>query len=280
MEEKKHVGRPTNEEVASRKKKKVVKYSLITVISILLVGGIALFLNRDNIDFSSLMGASIFKRYNYVVNHYDGGSYISIDQKNVISLTNSSSCKVILGSNKATCEIKPMAGSPESGITGYGLVVYAKKKGNVTVRVTGKNKRGKTSSKNIRIKISNDIQPPVCEISAPATVKRNSELVATVTCNENVTFTEEGERYNNTSGFSAKYNSVLKNQKCKTFNYYYSYIQRVEKINNKTYKLYHYIPKDACLTNDLRLVVFNNTFKDSAGNISFAELESKPLSIK
>ena len=74
MSEKQHVGRPTNEEVAKRKKKKNIKMFLIIFLCVLLVGGIALFLNRDNIDFSSLMGNSATKSYTYFDNNGNGYS--------------------------------------------------------------------------------------------------------------------------------------------------------------------------------------------------------------
>ena len=279
MEKMKHVGRPTNEEVAKRKKKKIVKYSLFAIAFILLVGGIVLFINRDNIDFSSLMGNSASKTYNYKVNSYS--SYYKNNKEVVtgfykLSLNTSklnkygyTSC-VVNDTKYATCNVYNNK-----------LEVYAKKKGVVSIKIYGKNKKNKTVSKNIKVKINSDFRSPTCKIStASIAVSKGKTLKATVTCNEDVKFTSEGEKYNNKNHFSAKYNSVLYNQNCETYNHYYSYIQKVEKINNKSYKLYYYIPKDACSSKDFRLVVFQKTFMDSNGNMNINQFESKKISIK
>lgn len=278
MDEKKHVGRPTNEEVASRKRKRVVKVSLITLACVLLFGGLFVFLNRDNIDFSSIMGNSASKTYNYKVNSYS--SYYKNNKEVVtgfykLNLNTSklnkygyTSC-VVNDTKYATCKVYNNK-----------LEVYAKKTGVVSIKIYGKNKNNKTVSTNINVKINSDFRSPICKINkASIAISKGKTLTATVKCNEDVTFTSEGKKYNNTNHFSAKYNSVLYNQNCET-DIYYSYIQKVEKINNKSYKLYYYIPENACSSKDFRLVVFQNTFMDSNGNININQFESKKISIK
>lgn len=51
-----HVGRPTNEEVNNLKKKKILKIVLSLTGIIFVLGGLFLFLNRDNLELSSVMG--------------------------------------------------------------------------------------------------------------------------------------------------------------------------------------------------------------------------------
>lgn len=54
-----HVGRPTNEEVSKYNKKKKLKIIGIIASIIVVVGGIFLFLNKDNLELSGIMGNSV-----------------------------------------------------------------------------------------------------------------------------------------------------------------------------------------------------------------------------
>ena len=80
---KNHVGRPTNQEISFRKKKKIIKI----VIPVVIVGGMFLALNYTKL--SSLMGNSVSSKY-YCENNdklsYNGEKYICTSTKNQILL--------------------------------------------------------------------------------------------------------------------------------------------------------------------------------------------------
>ena len=266
MEEKKHVGRPTNEEVASRKKKKVVKYSLITIVSILLLGGVTLFFNRDKLDFSSMMGLSIFKTYKYVVNYsvtnYKGekeGFYHQFLDTSNLNNEGYTKCRVS-SSRYANCEV-----------FGDELRVYAKKKGNVNIKVYGINKKGKTVSKTIRIKIGKDFTSPICSIvSSSKKVKRGSNVTATISCNENISLNTKA---NDVLYVLFYYNSVIEGS-CKTDTWSSEYLTSIDRINNKSYKVSFNIPKNACITNDFVVSVSPRAFIDSYNNINYNDFST------
>lgn len=251
MEEKKHVGRPTNEEVASKKKKKVVKYSLITIVAVLLVGGVTLFLNRDKLDFSSLMGASIFKTYKYVVNDYNngkGGYYLKMTDSNILKVK---SCTV---NNHiyASCKVSNDA---------YGIIVKAKKSGTVTLKVKVINKKNKTTTKRIRVKIPSDYKEPSCEISAN-NVKRGNIVEAVAWCDEEIYLTNAmiSKGY-----FKTFYNSVVQ-KGCHHTNYFTDYIWGFEKYDENTYIIKIKIPNNACISNDFNITMSPGAFHDRNGN--------------
>lgn len=56
-----HVGRPTNEEVKKEKNKKNLKIIGIIAICLVTIGGIFIFLNKDNLSLESIMGSSVYR---------------------------------------------------------------------------------------------------------------------------------------------------------------------------------------------------------------------------
>ena len=264
MEEKKHVGRPTNEEVANRKKKKVIKYSLITIVSVLLIGGIALFLNRDKLDFSSLMGASIFKRYNYVVNEFDPndywGYYIKITDSKISKVTKCSTTK----SKYASCK---------TFNDGEGIFVSAKKSGNVTLKISAKNKKNRNVTKYIKVKIGKDFIAPTCTIEAKENiVKRGQTISAVVKCDESFNFLDDVTKnktdeigytpFDLWNGYAKRYNLFVK---------------KIKATGSKSYEVDLTVPNDVSTDSVYILGARWKILKDSSGNINTLGFNTKGL---
>lgn len=265
MIKKGHVGRPTNEEAANKKKKKIIKISLITVLILFIIGGITLFINRDNIDFSSLMGASSLKRKKFVINEYNdcpaGCFEIYLDTKKLNGY-GYTSCKV--NKDFANCQVK-----------GDRLRVNSKRKGNINVKVYGENIKGKKVSKTVRIKVK-DPNPPLCNFAlVPSNpVKKGGIAEVIIKCNENVKFDKAGYGMYGLSG------SIVNSKSCSGLDRYIDFdFNFYDRLDDNSYKFYLPIPKDVC-SGYIRITGKKGMFKDSNGNFNIYTFQSKTFSIK